>query len=317
MTRILSLLGAGGLLGSAVRRIASPSDLELEPFTGLPWSEPERAAQLISTRHTELMSAEVNPGVTWIVMWCAGGGNVGADTSAMAAETRLVELLTASVCELADRFEIPTVLSFASSAGAIWSGSDERVLSEDSPPEPWHPYGRAKLRQETIVGDGVRGSRWVRARLARISNLYGPEPADRSPSGLPGHLVSNALQHRPTAIYVPMDTQRDYVYVDHAANTVLRDAIDGFDLSGGTSHTDLIAAGYSHTIASVAATLEHVLTRRVPLTVGFSRLASRQPRILSFRSLERDLRRMNPMNLDIGLKRLVSARLGNEPRLAS
>lgn len=314
---MLSLLGAGGLLGSAVRRIASTTDLELEPFTGLPWSEPERAAQLISTRHTELMSAEANPGVTWVVMWCAGGGNVGADTSAMAAETRLVELLTASVRKLADRFEIPTALSFASSAGAVWSGSDERVLSEDSPPEPWHPYGRAKLRQETIVEDGVRGSRWVRARLARISNLYGPEPAGRSPSGLPGHLVSNALQHRPTAIYVPMDTQRDYVYVDHAANTMFRDAIDGFDLPGGTSHTDLIAAGYSHTIASVAATLERVLTRHVPLTVGFSRLASRQPRILSFRSIERDLGRMNPTNLDIGLKRLVSARLGSQPHRTS
>lgn len=317
MRRVLSLLGAGGLLGSAVRRSASAADVEFETFTGLPWPQPERTAELISDRHAELLSAEAGAGTRLIVMWCAGGGNVGANEPAMTAETRLVELLTSSVCELADRFEIPTVLSFASSAGAVWSGSHERVLSEDSPPEPWHPYGRAKLRQETIVTDRIRGSRWVRARIARISNLYGPEPADRSPSGLPGHLVTNALQHRPTAIYVPMDTQRDYVYVDHAAATMLRDAIAGFDLPGGTSETDLLAAGYSHTIASVAATLEHVLTRRVPLTVGFSPLASRQPRILSFRSVKRDLGRMNPTNLDVGLKRLVSARLSSTSLRAS
>lgn len=309
MNLVISLVGAGGLLGSAVRRRAAKRGIELIPFTGLPWSEPDETIRIIERYHQDMLASGRLDGAHWIVMWSAGGGSVGASPSSMRTETRLVAGLASSVRRLADEARTETVLSFASSGGAIWSGAAEPVLTEKSPPAPWHPYGEAKLKQERILTDETRGSRWLRVRLARISNLYGPEPDGHPPSGLPGHLVANSLRRIPTNIYVPLDTQRDYVYVDHAAELMIDDSVDAFSDAPGTSKVDLVAAGSSHTINSLAATLTHVLTRRVPLTVGFSHLASQQPRILSFRSVERDLRRLNTIGLEVGLQRVVNARL--------
>lgn len=309
MKLVLSLVGAGGLLGSAVQRRAATRGTELVPFTGLPWSDPQETVGIIDRHHEAMVEKGFFDDARWVVMWCAGGGSVGAGPESMLAETRLVAGLATSVRRLASKARIDTTFSFASSGGAIWSGAGQPVLTEESPPVPWHPYGEAKLEQERILAEEVEGSRWLRVRLARISNLYGPEPAQHPPSGLPGHLVTNALRRVPTSIYVPMDTQRDYIYVDHAADLMLDDAMDGLSDAPGTSKVDLVAAGSSHTISSLAATLTHVLTRRVPLTIGFSPLASKQPRILSFQSLKRDLRSLNTVALEVGLQRLVNTRL--------
>lgn len=309
MNLLISLVGAGGLLGSALRRRAARRGIELVPFTGLPWSDPHEAIGIIERHHEDMLASGRFDGARWLMLWSAGGGSVGADPTSMLIETRLVAGLASSVRRLASEARTDTVLSFASSAGAVWSGATEPVLSEKSPPAPWHPYGEAKLEQEGILAEEARGSPWLRVRLARISNLYGPEPEDHPPSGLPGHLVANALRRVPTSIYVPMDTQRDYVYADHAAELMLDDSLAAFSEEAGSSKVDLVAAGSSHTITSLATTLSHVLTRRVPLTVGFSPLASKQPRILSFRSVERDLRSLNTVGLEVGLQRLVNERL--------
>lgn len=309
MNLVLSLVGAGGLLGSAVQRRATARGTGLIPFTGLPWSDPHETIGIIDRHHEAMLAKGFFHDTRWVVMWCAGGGSVGAGRESMLAETRLVAGLAASVRRLANRARIDTIFSFASSAGAIWSGADQPVLTEQSPPAPWHPYGEAKLEQERILAEEVEGSHRLRVRLARISNLYGPEPDHHPPSGLPGHLVTNALRRIPTSIYVPMDTQRDYIYVDHAADLMLDDAIAGLSNASGTSEVDLVAAGSSHTITSLTATLTHVLTRRVPLTIGFSPLASKQPRILSFQSSKRDLRSLNTVALEVGLQRLINTRL--------
>lgn len=279
-------------------------------LTGLPWEDPVQTMALIERHHEDVTLDGRFADAHWVVMWCAGGGNVAADADAMATETELVAKLASWVQRHAADAGASTVLSFASSGGAIWSGTEERVLSEDTPPTPWHPYGKAKLEQERLLAQEAKASGWLRVRLARISNLYGPEPENHPPSGLPGHLIANVLRRIPTSIYVPMDTQRDYIYVDHAADMMVTDAMSAFEDCPGTSTIDLVAAGSSHTIAAVVSTLEKVLTRRVPLTVGFSPHASRQPRILSFRSRARDLQRLNPIGLEVGLQLAVDTRLG-------
>lgn len=310
-SRLISVIGAGGLLGSAVRAKSGRYAQHQLSLSGLPWTEPREAVLAVEEQHRKILAdATADRWSEWMVMWCGGGGSVAASPEAMETETELVDLIARSARRISHEFGLVTVLSFASSGGAIWSGSDERVLTERTPEQPWHPYGEAKLMQERLIAECVADSSRLRARLSRISNLYGPEPPGRMPRGLIGHLVANSLTRTPTGIYVPIDTQRDYIFAADAAEIMLRDAVTALSDKPGVCQVDLVAAGHSHTIASVAASLQRVLTRRVPLTVGFSPFAARQPRVLAFRSLRRNLARLNPTHLDVGLQRMVDARLG-------
>lgn len=315
MTPFVTLLGGGGLLGTAMRGAVRRRGLHGLTFSGLPWGDPETCEAILRAAHEARFAEGGVREAPWLVLWCAGGGNVGADPRAMAAETDLLTRFATMVRDLTEQYRTRTAFSFASSGGAIWSGSSHRVLDEQTPPAPIHPYGRAKLEQEAILRDTLAGDPGIALRCARISNLYGCRPAARPPSGLIGHLVRNALRRTPTSIYVPLDTQRDYVHADHAASLMLGDVVDALDQPAGAPLVDLIASGRSETIAAVVATLERVLTRRVPLTVGYSELAARQPRILAFRSRRRDLARLDPHGLAAGLRHVVDGNLGR-PHLA-
>lgn len=311
MREYISIIGAGGLLGRSVTSFARNGDARVSVLTSLRWSDPAAVLERFRRLHVTELATLVD--ARWIVVWCAGGGRVGASTLQMSVETKLVQGLVDLTCELAGIFSLPTVFVFASSGGAIWSGSPRHVLRESTPPQPSHDYGTAKLEQERYIAESVGSSRHVRARLSRISNLYGPEHSGGPARGLIGHLVRNALTRTPTSIYVPLDTQRDYIYVDHAASLMLRDGRMAFGREPGACTVDLVASGESHTIAGVASALGQVLTRKVPLTVGFSPLAAQQPMTLAFSSSRRDLKSINPIPLVHGLHRMVTVRLANSP----
>lgn len=284
-----AVVGAGGLLGAAALAVA-PDDGPVVAFTNLPWRDPVRAATAITQGLDE--QRQRRPDDPLVVLWCAGGGRVGTDAPAMQVEQDLVSRV---VSHLAASTEEPGMVSFclASSGGGVWSGSPERILHEGVPPEPWHDYGRGKLAQEQAVSRLVAES-GITAVLARISNLYGRPPDGRRLTGLVNHLVLNAIRRRPTGIYVPLDTQRDYLSAASAARQMHHLAREGLAAASGSTMLRVVAAGRSVTISSLAEITGRVLGRRVPISSGHSPTASQQPRALKFESLYRDLVRTAP-----------------------
>ena len=284
MSSTTVVIGAGGLLGTAVCGTA-PADTTVVPVTGLAWDQPTQAAAHIARVHSDLITA--HPARPLHVVWCAGGGRVGTDATTMEVEQQLV---TRVVADLAEMTTSSHRVSFclASSGGGIWSGSPARILDESVPAEPWHDYGRGKLAQEESVARIVAGTPMT-AVVARISNLYGRPPDRRPLTGLVNHLVLNAIHRRPTGIYVPLDTQRDYLSDRSAAiqmHALVREASSG---PSGSTQVRVVAAGRSVTISQLAVVIGRVLGRRIPITVGHSPTASEQPRALAFRSLHADL----------------------------
>ena len=286
-----TVIGAGGLLGSAAARTTQGAFDPVRLIGGLEWTDPVAAAAAISAVHGELLRADrARP---LVVMWCAGSGRVGTPAEQLAGETALLRRVLADLAQLVDR---PQRVAFclASSAGGVWSGSPESFLDEGVPPCPWHDYGRVKLTQEAIVSEQVAGSQLV-ALVARISNLYGPPPRSHPLTGLVNNMAFNAIRRQPTALYVPIDTQRDYISSDAAAalmqerTTALLD-----DAPAGTVRTQVVASGRSHTIGCVADVLGRVLGRHVPISVGYSQTASEQPRTLVLRSVHVDLESRGP-----------------------
>lgn len=284
MTSVVSIVGAGGLLGNAMSRHCQSNDGRLLTFSGLPWDEPNTCADVIRARHAAAMDATSQPDL--LVFWCAGTGRVGSSAASLGGETELLNRLADDLGR--SRHARHTVLCVASSAGGIWSGLHVQCLDERTPPHPWHAYGETKLRQEQLVL--TRGAEHgMRVLVARIANLYGPPPAGKPLTGLINNMVANALRRRPTPIYVPLDTSRDYVTSTSAAALMHREAVHLMQQAPGTQRIQIVASGHSHTIGYVIDTLGRVMGRPVPISLGYSASAAKQPRTLAYRSIHVDL----------------------------
>ena len=95
-------------------------------------------------------------------------------------------------------------------------GHPEPPFTEHTEPAPISPYGRAKLRSEEIAtAFAVRTS--TALLVGRLANLYGPGQNLDKPQGLISQLCRAQLTRQPLSVSVPLDTMRDYLFVDDAA----------------------------------------------------------------------------------------------------
>jgi UDP-glucose 4-epimerase len=200
------VVGRGLLGGHVVSRLAERgADART---VDVPWSDPESALRVLVAAAGE--AARTGP--DWRIAWCAGAGVVATPPEEFDAEVALFRRFTASIRDL------PRAFFLASSAGGVYAGSADPPHTEDTEPRPLAPYGWAKLAMEDAARTlADRGSRVV---LGRISNLYGPGQDLAKPQGLVSQLCLTQVTGTPLQLYVSMDTLRDYLFVNDAADLV-------------------------------------------------------------------------------------------------
>ncbi|QSB22732.1 NAD-dependent epimerase/dehydratase family protein [Curtobacterium sp. 24E2] len=270
------VVGAGGFLGGAVRRslVASGTD----PLVArVPWDDQDAA---VSALVDALRVVRSGP-EPWRLLWCAGTGVVATGADVFDAEQRLIARVLDATRD--DRSGAGTVF-FASSAGAVYAGSATPPFDEQTEPVPLAPYGHAKLAVEGQFREWAHdtGSRLV---VGRISNLYGPGANLRKPQGLVSQLTLAHLEGRPSSIYVPMSTTRDYLYIDDAVDMVLR-TLDLVEQDAAVTPvvTKILASGQPATIADVIDAVEHTLGTRLEIREGADPSATFQGLDLRMRS---------------------------------
>ncbi len=199
------VVGAGGLIGGAV---VSENP---EAFMGRPvdWHEEPRVLSAFERNaHDFCVAAAGRP---WRILWAAGIGVISSPDSTITRDAELFEMFL----EVIGR-ECPEgsgVVTLVSSAGGIYGGSVGGPFDEDTAPRPISLYGYGKLRQENAL------SEWSKAfgipiAIARTANVYGARQDLGKPQGLISHACAAALANRPIDIFVPLHTQRHYVYAD-------------------------------------------------------------------------------------------------------
>lgn len=309
MNAAATVIAAGGLLGSAVAADATARFASVVPVSGLRWDRPQRAAEVIEKANRHALAA--SPDGKLVVYWCAGSGRVGTPRATFDTEQELLRRVLRDLKRLAGAADT-LVFCFASSGGGVWSGSPNVVFDERVPVDPWHDYGRAKQVHEQMVEDAVAHSA-MSGLIVRISNLFGRQQWGKPLTGLVNNLTMNAIRRIPTGIYVPLDTQRDYISSRRAA-VLMSESVWPLvaDSIPGACKIQVVASGRSHTIGFLAVVLGRVLGRPVPLTVGYSQSSSQQPRTLAFRSVNIDLQADAP-HLAHDLDRLVARLLQRRP----
>jgi UDP-glucose 4-epimerase len=306
------VIGAQGLLGSAVCRDLVRRGRPVICHA-IAWDDPPEAISALGKAARSLLARHAS----WRIAWCAGAGVVG--TSKLLLEQE-IEALRGFLAELAAA--LPTdaaapstrgaarnhspvastpgmtpnpsaaasipgtsvaggALFVASSAGGIYAGSAQPPFTEQTPARPISPYGHAKLATEWLAADFSERT-GVPVLIGRIANLYGPGQNVDKPQGLVSQLCRAHLTRTPVSIYVPLDTARDYLYVDDAARVIV-DGLERVREEGGRQ-IKIIASGRTTSVAAIIAELGRVTKRRPQIVLGASPNARYQARDLRLRS---------------------------------
>lgn len=302
MTTLTWVVGAGGLLG---RHVSAAARGRSSLFSGppIPWGDPALAQRTLrETAHLFVTEAAASYD-TWRVYWCAGAGvtNTGAD-----ALNDEFDAFDSALTGLSSGKKTSSGTVFlASSVGGIYAGAVQPPFTEQSEPAPLAPYGRAKLKMERHAHHWAEQT-GVTVAVGRISNLYGAGQNLAKLQGLLSQICANYVRRRPSSIWVPLDTIRDYIYVDDCAELV----VDFADRAANTrtSTTKILASGQGIPISGVLGEFRRVLGKRPEILIGSSPSAAYQALDLSVRSQvwpELDERPTTP--LSVGMSRTIAS----------
>ncbi|MCI9889629.1 NAD(P)-dependent oxidoreductase [Micrococcales bacterium 31B] len=292
------LIGAGGLLGRAVARTLRARGITPH-LASVRWNGPDSASDLAAGL-TDFLAAR-DDSQPWLILWCAGAGVTGTPQHEFDRE---VQVFKSFLADLAARLPDPQhgIFYYTSSVGAVYSGAEHPPYTEFTLPVPLAPYGYAKISCENAVAQ-LTEEHGISTWIGRISTLYGPGQNLAKPQGLVSVLIKNYLQRKPTQIYVPLDTLRDYIFVDDAAGIIVDASWALLGRARRTfSLTKIIAAQRADTIGALLSACQMAFKTKPNIVLGASPLSAHQVQDLRVKSRvwpELDLRPLTP--LPIGL----------------
>ncbi len=250
------IVGSGGLLGRSLVRHSADSY-----YPGpVPWDDPDAAQQAL---HAQARTFEAVAGTSpWRVIWAAGAATTSTPPDIAMAELRpLHGLVTGLRSALPNG---PGSFFLTSSAGGVYAGSRTPPFKSTSVEAPLSPYGELKMAQESLVRESL--GTLLPVVIGRISNLYGPGQNLDKLQGLISRLALAAITQQPLEVFVPLNTIRDYLHVDDAAQLILQLTSDA---AHAPAHEPLIiATGIGTTIGQLIRMTRDVTKHRVPVALG-------------------------------------------------
>jgi UDP-glucose 4-epimerase len=276
------VIGSGGMLGKALA-FALETDALTTLFTRpFDWASPAMLrAQFASA--VESFAEAASQASAWEIYWTAGTGTFASSQEAMAQETESLRLLLGALQAHPHLCHAPGCLTLASSAGAIYAGSREYVITESTPTAPTTAYAREKLVHERLLTDFAAGFPNMRVFLARISTIYGTGQARHKAQGLLTHVARCVLRNKPVHIYVPFDTIRDYIAAADAARELLRGARTVAVNRGATMK--LVASEHPVTIAEIIGHFNKIARRNTRAITSANQLSALYQKRIQFRSI--------------------------------
>jgi len=292
-----------GLLGRAVAR--SRAD---EPFTApVPWDDPAAAVAALSEALTRFVDASGSDPLE--IFWTAGKAVTSTPIERVMVEVDVFRGFLGALGALPEAVRDRVTVILASSVGGAYAAALEPPFTEATPVAPGSPYGEGKLAMEAALREATEAGRW-RAAIARITNLYGPGQDMSKGQGLISVLVRAHLTDTAAAIYVPLDTLRDYVYEDDAARILSAMATRAADTAPGTTTLKIVGRGGAVSIGALISELNRLRRRRGTIMLGGGGDARGQSLDLRVRSrVWPDLDGLARTTLPEGLSRIFQAQL--------
>lgn len=309
MSELHWVIGAGGLLGSAVVRALHARGEQTFQASKIHWETETAGSDLASCMADLIATVSANSAAgdtPWSIYWCAGATTTGSSPESLESEARTFSTFLDELHRLPGAILALGAVFLASSAGAVYGGANGAPFSEFSEPAPLGAYGRAKLTVEHRLCE-FSVSTGVPVLVGRIANLYGPGQSLSKPQGLISHLCLSNLTKSPISVFVPMDTLRDYFYVDDCAELIAT-ALARVRTEPSSCHVKVMSSGRSVSIGALLGQFRQVARNRPCVVLGQSVEASLQSRDLRLGSKYwADLDDLPKVNLADGISRTMES----------
>lgn len=303
MTSTSWVIGAGGLLGSAMLRVLRYESEEIFQSQTVAWGTPGASDQL-SDGLAGLVSAAGSG--RWQVYWCAGAGVTDSDPANLETEFLTFQSFLESVQKLPASIRSRGSIVLASSAGAVYGGSSGAPFTETSEAIPLGRYGVMKLLAEEALF-ALSANAKIPVFVGRIANLYGPGQSLTKRQGLVSMLCFSTVTRTPISIFVSLDTLRDYIYVDDCARLLSACGRRIQTLPADDSrHLKIIGSGRAVSVGTVVGQFRQVSGSRPLVVLGASHTAALQGRDLRLRSdYWTDLDSMSKTTFSAGIRSTI------------
>lgn len=299
------VIGGGGLLGSALRRELGYQGTTLFCLPErLCWDDRHKLIQQFAAA-VQAFAVQVVGVDRWEIYWAAGVGTMSSPADALAPETEALSALLSFIKSQPELNTLPGAIALASSAGAIYAGAMDEVISENTPSAPTTAYAHEKLAQEKILSAFAQVNKKA-VLIARISTLYGPGQALGKQQGLITHIARCVLRNQPIQIYVPFDTIRDYIIADDAAAEIVSALRAAMGKKDGA--IKIIASEQPATIAEIISIYRKIARRTPRIVTSASKLSEYYSRRIQFRSIVVPRAGwVNRTSLHVGIARVIAA----------
>ncbi|MDZ7922003.1 NAD-dependent epimerase/dehydratase family protein [Rhodoferax sp.] len=278
------VLGGGGMLGAALSRELHQGGAHVYRYReSFDWKTPQHVRQQFDAATQEFLSG-LSAGDDWEIYWAAGVGSMGSSKADLDGETFVLGEFLGLLAQGLQQCGVPGMVGFASSAGALYAGSQDFEITECTAVTVINDYAAAKLAQERLFEDFASRIADVRVLLARFSTLYGPGQAQGKRQGLLSHIARCALRHQPVEIFVPLDTSRDYLFVEDAASGFIV-ALQALRAQDKRTQVKIVAAERSVTISEIIATFNRLNKRRLRIVCNRNNLSAMYARRVAYRSV--------------------------------
>jgi UDP-glucose 4-epimerase len=276
------ILGSGGMLGSALRRNFLRRNIPVfEVPEAFEWSNLERLNRQFKVS-SERFFYELSSNDSWEIYWVCGTGTMGSSVKAMNRENQCFVLFLNIIKQKIVDTKSSGVIAYASSAGAIYAGSLDFEITEESETCVINEYGRSKLFQEKQLENLILECNKVKVLIARFSTLYGPGQGFGKNQGLITHIARSALRNYPLRIFVPLATARDYIFVDDAATDFICSVQEIKKMKKIFFKIKIIAFERSTSIAEILSTFSRLMRKRMAVLLVRSELTYQYPLRVSY-----------------------------------
>ncbi|MFF8916062.1 NAD-dependent epimerase/dehydratase family protein [Streptomyces sp. NPDC015032] len=271
---LVVLLGASGLLGTAVTRELASRRLRLRLVGRRPIAVPERHRAEVEIRRVDLTTpgavAEAVEGADAVLHLVAHV--VGAATWRVSSDDVLAERVNLGlVHEVIDALRVqrrtrPPVVIFTGSMSQTGKFTSERI-TESTPDQPLTTYDRHKMDAELAL-KAATAQGVVRGTTLRLATLFGQgRAASALDKGLVAVMMRRAFAGRPLTMWHDGGITRDLVCIDDTARAVVA-ALDHADRLAGRHW--LVGTGRATTIGELFAGIARAVseaTGRPPVPV--------------------------------------------------
>jgi UDP-glucose 4-epimerase len=301
------VIGRGGMLGASVEKCLMPGSSVYAPKNRFSWNDPI-ACSLELQQEVERFGQIVG-GKPWSIFWCAGAGTVTASEGVLRNETVVLDHFLAAIGNSTDLRCDLGYLFYSSSAGGLYAGASSLPITERSEIAPRSSYGLQKLQNEDLLGAFARQS-GVRALMGRIANLYGPNQNRSKGQGLITAICQSYILRKPANIFVGLDTVRNYIYVDDAAESIVRSMSAATKNPAGSVETKIIASKQNLTISAVLKDCQAALGSAPSTVLSRSQNQAAYPPDLRMKSVHiPDADDYEPTPLVVGVHRVYQSLL--------